>query len=254
MTELDQNAQNILGDDSMSDLRKYALLASGSPSIVSLIKYELITNLFGGVRGALGFVLRKHIYRKLLRRLGESAKIGRNVTFRGVKKIDIGKNVFIDENVVIDARGNAARIIIHDNVLIARNTIIRSRGEILEIGRGTDIGNHCIISTDSQLKVGEQVLIAAYTYLCAGGNHRHEDLARPIIQQGFDKQGGCHIGDGCWIGARTSVFDGVDIGEHTIVGAHSMVNKDLPAYAICFGSPAEVKKDRRATCSDAEAP
>ncbi|MFT5122602.1 MAG: acetyltransferase-like isoleucine patch superfamily enzyme [Candidatus Omnitrophota bacterium] len=250
MAELDQNAQNILKDDGMSDLRKYALLASGSPSLLALIKYELITTLFSGVRGALGFILRKRMYRSLLGHLGGGAKIGCNVTFRGVKKISIGKNVFIDENVVIDARGDDARIVIHDNVLIARNTIIRSRGETLEIGTGTDIGNHCIISTDSQLKVGEHVLIAAYTYLCAGGNHRHEDPTQPIIQQGFNKLGGCSIGNGCWIGARTSVFDGVHIGEHTIVGAHSMVNKSLPAYSVCFGSPACVVKDRRAEHPD----
>ena len=245
--DLDQNAQNILKDENRSDLQKYALLTAGTTSLAALLKYEMLTALFGGTSGALGLVLRSKAYRSLLAKLGHGAKIGRRVTFRGVNKIEVGNNVFIDDHCCIDARGESARVIIHDNVLISRNTVIRARNGTIEIGSGTDIGNNCIVSTDSRLTIGQKVLIAAFSYVCAGGNHTHADPEVPIIEQGFNKLGGATIGDGCWIGAHSSIFDGVEIGEHTIVGAHAMVNQSQPAFAVCVGAPARVIRDRRET-------
>ena len=242
--QLDQNAQNILKDDKLSDLEKYALLTAGTPGIMALTKYECLTGIFAGLPGALGLLLRSKIYPSLLKRLGRGAKIGRHVTLRGVNRIEIGNNVFIDDHCCIDARGDSAKVIIHDNVLISRNTVIRARNGTIEIGAGTDIGNNCIVSTDSKLTIGKKVLIAAFNYVCAGGNHVHVDRDTPIIEQGFNKLGGSSIGDGCWIGAHSSIFDGVHIGEHTIIGAHSMVNKSQPPHKICIGSPAAVLKDR----------
>lgn len=245
--QLDQNAQNILNDEELSNVQKYALLTAGRNSITALIKYELLTGLFSSIGGAIGLLLRSKTYRWLLNRLGHGVKIGRHVTFRGVNRIEVGSNVFIDDGCCLDARGNDAKIIIHDHVLISRNTVIRARNGTIEIQSGTDIGNNCIISTDSQLDIGKKVLIAAFTYVCAGGNHIHSDPNKPIIDQGFNKLGGAKIGDGCWIGAHTSIFDGVEIGNHTIIGAHSMVNKPQPPFSISVGAPAKVIKQRKTT-------
>jgi acetyltransferase-like isoleucine patch superfamily enzyme len=236
--------QRMLDNKRLPMWRKYALLATGTQSIRALLKYELIHGLLAGCPGAAGLWLRQKTYRSLLKNLGAGSHIGRNVTFRGVNKIEIGRNVFIDDGCSFDARGPDARIIIHDNAFVSRQTIVRTRGQTLEIGKGTDVGANCIVSTDSNLKIGENVLLAAYTYVCAGGNHVFRDPRVPILRQGMRSKGGVVIGDNVWIGAHSSIFDGVTIGEGTIVGAHSMVNKNLPEMKICFGSPARVVRDR----------
>ena len=81
-------------------------------------------------------------------------------------------------------------------------------------------------------------------YLAGGGNYHFERTDIPISEQGMDFKGGIHIGKNCWIGANTVVLDGVKIGNDTIVGAGSVVAKDLPPLAIALGNPAKIIKMR----------
>jgi acetyltransferase-like isoleucine patch superfamily enzyme len=237
-------AQRQLSAPGLPLWRKYAQLATGTDSVAALLRYEILHGLLAGAPGAGGLWLRQKAYRWLLARLGGGTQIGRNVTFRGVAHIEIGRNVFIDDGCSFDARGPDARIHIHDNVFISRQTIVRTRGREIVIGKGSDIGANCLVATDSSLVIGEDVLLAAYTYVCAGGNHLFRDPRVPILRQGMRSKGGVVIGNNVWVGAHSSIFDGVTIGEGTIVGAHSMVNKSLPEMKICFGSPARVMRDR----------
>jgi acetyltransferase-like isoleucine patch superfamily enzyme len=72
---------------------------------------------------------------------------------------------------------------------------------------------------------------------------------------GYEKFKKCHfnaeesqkevvIGSDVWIGANVSVFGGTSLGHGAIVGAHSLVNHDLPAYSISYGTPAKPVRDR----------
>jgi acetyltransferase-like isoleucine patch superfamily enzyme len=243
-TELDPQIQNVLADRRLSQREKYALLAVGSTSLLDLLRYEVLTGLLSGLPGALGYAGRRRLYRSLFRSVGRNVTIGRHVTVRGGLRISLGNNVFIDDNCVLDARGPDAAIVIEDDVLIARNTTIRTRGRELRIGRGTDIGSNCIVATDNRLRIGRDVLIAAYTYITAGGNHSFADRTRPIKEQGNTSKGGCVIEDGVWIGARSTVLDGVTIGEGAVVGAHSLVNRSLPPMTVAHGCPARVQRER----------
>ena len=92
--------------------------------------------------------------------------------------------------------------------------------------------------------MGKDVLIAAFTYIAAGGNHIYEDKTVPIRKQGFISRGGVTLGDDVWIGSHTAILDGVTVGRGAIIGAHSLVNKDLPEWAIAFGCPARVERLR----------
>lgn len=237
-------SHSVLHNKAMSPARKYALLAVGSPSFAALLKYELITGPLQNCPGAFGLIARQKLYRFLLGNLGRGSTIGRNVTLRGTGRIHIGRNVHIEEGCTLDARGSKSCIRIHDDVMISRNTILRARDGLIEIGRGSDIGANALLATDSRLIVGEDVLVAAYVYLCAGGNHNHSDPNIPIIHQGHTPRGGIQVGHGSWIGSHTSVFDGVEIGEHTIVGSHSLVNRSLGPRKTCFGIPAREVRDR----------
>jgi acetyltransferase-like isoleucine patch superfamily enzyme len=241
---LHHEAQKVLRDPDLSPFRKYSLLALGEVSAWRLLRYELITGLFSACPGALGYALRRRLYRPLFKSMGRRVTIGRNVTFRGTSRISLGDDVFIDDNGVVDARGPQASITIGPGTFIGRNTIIRCRGESLRIGDEADIGCDSLIATDSRLEIGRDVLISAYVYVAAGGAHRYDDKTVPISKQGVVKQGGSRIGDGAWIGAHSLITDGVTIGTGVVVGAHSMVNKSIPDMAIAFGVPARVQRYR----------
>ncbi len=241
---MEQQIQKNINQRGQSSLRQYGLLVVGSGSPWRLIRHEWLTGCLGGCTGAAGLWLRRKFYPGLFASCGRGLIVGRHVTLRGTSNIRIGKNVAMDDNVVLDARGPDAVIEIGDGVLISRNTIIRARNGRIVIGEGTDVGANCILATDSKLEIGPNTLIAAFTYITAGGNHAYANPDIPVIKQGFVSKGGVTIGDDVWIGSHTTVLDGVSIGRGAVVGAHSLVNKNIETMAIAWGAPA-VKRSQR---------
>lgn len=244
--DIDPQIQNNLNQPRQASWRQYARLAVGSDAPGPFLRHELVTGALSGFPGALGLWLRRKLYPGLLAACGRGLILGRHVTIRGSGRIRLGKNVAIDDNAVLDARGAEASIEIGDGVLISRNTIVRARNGRIAIGAGSDVGANCILATDSRLEIGRDVLIAAFTYVTAGGHHRYEDPAVPIIRQGFVSKGGVTIGDDVWLGSHVAVLDGVSIGSGCVVGAHSLVNKSLAARSVAWGVPAIRQRERTA--------
>lgn len=76
-------------------------------------------------------------------------------------------------------------------------------------------------------------------------NHRFDDTGIPMCEQGFSEDRPVYIGDDVWIGGRVIILPGVKVGDHAIIGAGSVVTKDVPSWAIAAGNPAAVKKYRK---------
>ena len=110
---------------------------------------------------------------------------------------------------------------------------------------GCSIGANCILSSSSSLSIGDNALVASCAYILAGGQHSFDRIDTPIIAQEMVSKGGVTIGSNSWLGARVTILDGVRIGDHAIVGACSLVNRDVPDYHIAYGLPAKPVKDRR---------
>jgi acetyltransferase-like isoleucine patch superfamily enzyme len=70
-------------------------------------------------------------------------------------------------------------------------------------------------------------------------NHGYEDVTRPISQQSQPERP-VVIGDGSWLGHGAVVLPGVTIGKHVVIGANSVVTKDIPDFSVAVGSPAKV--------------
>lgn len=241
---IDKPAGEMLNSSPGSGFMKYAELAAGKRSFFAVVNYDLITGIFGPWPGMSGFVLRRVFYRMVLNHVGKGVTIARNVTFRGAAKVSLGDRVFVDERCMIAARGKDASVVIENDVLLACNTIVRSRGGELIVGQGSSIGSNCILATDSRLVVGKDVLLGAYTYLCAGGSHKFDDKNIPVIRQSCESKGGVSVGDGAWIGAHTTVLDGAKIGAGAVVGANSLVKTELPDMSVSYGTPARIQKQR----------
>jgi acetyltransferase-like isoleucine patch superfamily enzyme len=195
----------------------------------------------------LGFFLRQKTYKILFRKQGKGVAISTGVSLRQPGKIFLGDGCTIDESVRASVGGKKnAEMRIGKNVFIGSGTILNVRDGSIEISDFTSVGSHCRIATMSHIEIGRYVVIAAYSYI-GGGNYRTERTDIPMALQGPESHRGVTIGDDVWIGAHTTVSDGVTIGKGAIIGAMSFVNKDIPDYSVAYGCPAKVHKKRKNT-------
>lgn len=226
-------------DERQSARQKYAALIVGRSGWPALIQYELIMLVAQSAPGALGLVLRKSLYPRLLARCGRGTVFGQHVALRHPHKIAIGENVVIDDNCLLDAKGENNRgIRIGSGVFVGRNTILSCKNGDIVIGDGANIGFNCELFSASRVEVGARTLLAAYCYLI-GGDHDPSDADKAVLEQGRVSRG-VSVGEGAWLGAGVKVLDGVTIGARAIVGAGAVVRADVPDGATAVGVPARI--------------
>ena len=238
-----KKAQEQLFEPGTSSRAKYAELVVGRPGLGALVKYELIIMFCQAWPGALGLVLRKALYPMLLGSCGRNVVFGQHVVLRHPHKIHIGSNVVIDDNILIDAKGetnNGVRI--GDGVFVGRNTILSCKNGDIELADGANIGFNCEVFSASRVTIGKNVLMAAYTYVI-GGDHDFSDPSKSVLEQSRTSAG-VVIGDGAWLGAGAKILDGVVIGDRAVIGAGAVVRDAVPASAIAVGIPARVVGSR----------
>jgi len=236
-------AQEQLFDRRTSAREKYAALVVGRPGLGPLVKHELITLLSQNTPGALGLLLRTTLYPSLLGACGSNVIFGQNVVLRHPHKIRIGSDVVIDDNCLIDAKGNANRgITIGSGVFIGRNTILSCKDGDIDIDDRANIGFNSEIFSASAVRIGQDTLIAAYCYII-GGDHDFSDPSQPVLTQAR-RSTGVTVGNGAWLGAGAKVLDGVSIGDGAVVGAGAVVREAIPARAIAVGVPARIVAQR----------
>ena len=238
-------AQEQLFAPGKSSRQKYAELVVGRDGLMALLRHEIIVSIAQARAGALGLLLRKVLYPRLLGSCGRNVVFGQNVVLRHPHKIRVGHRVVIDDNCLVDAKGNQNRgVTIGDGVFIGRNTILSCKSGDIEIGDGANIGFNCEIFSASRVTIGASVLMAAYAYVI-GGDHLFSDPSMPVLAQARTSAG-VTIGDGAWIGAGAKILDGVTVGAHAVIGAGAVVREDVPASAVAVGVPARVVSTRAA--------
>lgn len=174
--------------------------------------------------------------------------IGRKVSLKYKSRINLGKSVFIGDNVEINALSKYG-VTIGNNVSILKNSIIECTGVIRNIGEGLVIGNNVGIAQNCFIQVRGKVTIKDNVILGPGvsifsENHVFENPDLPVSVQGETRKG-VTIEEGVWIGTRATILDGVTIGRNSIIAAGSVVNKNVPPYAVVGGVPAKILKIRK---------
>src|SRR5207237_6757061 len=128
-----------------------------------------------------------------------------------------------------------SRIALGDRVYIGAGSWLQTlpdsenRSVAIFIGSGTSIAGSCVISAVRNVYLEEDVLLARNVYI-ADHRHRYTRIDTPIIAQGLDKVAAVRIRRGAWVGQNVVVCPGVTIGAGAVVGANSVVNRDIPAY------------------------
>lgn len=119
---------------------------------------------------------------------------------------------------------------IHPSAIIGKDCAI-GKGSIVMAGvvinPSCRIGNFCIVNTNASLD--HDSLMEDFSSLA------------PKVAAG----GNCVIGSYSAIGIGSSLFHKIRIGEHTVVGAGSVVSRDLPSFSVCYGVPAKKIRDRK---------
>ncbi|MFT6031677.1 MAG: acetyltransferase-like isoleucine patch superfamily enzyme [Arenicella sp.] len=237
-----------LTDSNKSAFTRYQDLALGSTSIWYLLKYELIMLFTSWIPGALGLVLRKLCYPLIIGKVGSNVIFGQGVAIRHGEKITIGDGVIIDDGAVLDAKGGTnLGIAIGDNTIVSRNVVLSCKNGDISIGSGCTIGISTLVHAmeGSNVSIGDTVLIGAFCYFIGSGPYGTEDLQLPFKQQGMFPQGGIKVANNVWFGSHAQVLDGVAIESGSIIGASTVVNKNVGEFDVVAGVPMKVLKNRR---------
>ena len=112
----------------------------------------------------------------------------------------------------------------------------------ISIGDNSGIGINCLVG--GAAVIGRDVMMGPECIFYAQ-NHAFDRLDIPMNRQGFGEDRPVTVGDDVWFGARVIVLPGVRIGSHCIIGAGSVVTKDVPDYAVVGGNPARILRMRK---------
>jgi acetyltransferase-like isoleucine patch superfamily enzyme len=112
----------------------------------------------------------------------------------------------------------------------------------IRIGRNVLLDQGTVLMAQHAITIGNDVLIAAYCFI-VDFNHAFTDKNKRIIKQGY-VAAPIVIEDDVWIGAHVMILPGVHIGKGAVVGAGSVVTKNVKAYQVVAGNPAKVIKKR----------
>jgi acetyltransferase-like isoleucine patch superfamily enzyme len=170
--------------------------------------------------GKLELILFAARHRSAFRKLGHKARLFRPYRIDGMGAIEIGDESSLQRGgwlYCVSIDGGSASLI---------------------IGQGCSFGynNHIVAVRD--VKIGDHVLTANNVYI--GDNaHSYLDVSRPIMHQPVIFKRAVSIGGGTWIGENACVI-GASVGRNCVIGANSVVTRDIPDYCVAVGVPARV--------------
>lgn len=153
---------------------------------------------------------------------GKGARIiGRIIVFRTPEsKIQIGNHCIFNSSSKLNFRGINHPCILQTGTPHAKILI----GNHVEMSGTSIVSNHSVT-------IGNNVLIGANCQIGDrdGHSNRYKSSPKPIL-----------IENDVWLGMNVTVLKGVTIGEHSIIGANSVVTKDIPSNSIAAGNPCSV--------------
>jgi acetyltransferase-like isoleucine patch superfamily enzyme len=134
------------------------------------------------------------------------------------------------------------RIVLAENVMLGKGFTIHCYGGIVNIGLNTIFGPNVVIYGHGNVTVGKNCLIAMECKIIAS-NHQIPSASINIIDVP-DINKPVVIGNDVWLGANVIVLAGITIGDGCVVGAGSVVTKNLEPYSIAVGNPAKIIRKR----------
>ena len=162
------------------------------------------------------------LYKYRFKSFGKKSYLHSPLKIDGIENIEIGNGVSIAYKTWLAAvplTGEKSKLIIED---------------------GVNIGNFNHIYATQSIIIRKNVLTADKIYI-SDNLHGYENIYTPIIKQPIVQKKEVEIGEGSWLGENVCII-GASIGKHCVVGANSVVTKDIPDYCVIVGVPAKIIK------------
>lgn len=178
------------------------------------------------------------------RTLPKFANKQKNLRISLPRRIDNPKNIYIGDNVSIGP-GSLLKTVVqypgNSKQAEEMGIDIQKFTPTLKIGNRVSATASLQISALNKIVIEDDVMFASNIFIC-DGLHGYENTDVPYKYQPMFKIEPITIGRGCWIGQNVVIMPGVTIGEMSIIGANSVVTKDIPSRSIAVGAPARVVK------------
>lgn len=220
----------------ISLLKDYYHVSSTSNVFRAMLKdFAVSVLLFSGTGLLRSFV--KGFLGRIFIRSGFPLLIGSRFKVMHPENIRLGHHVWIRDDVTLVAN---KKMEIGNDTIIGERSTIWSEGK-LAIGNNVGIGkNNYIAELGGSIQIGNNVLIADSVRIYSI-SHTFEDPSKIILLQGYTKHT-IIIKDNVWIGSGAVIFNDVTIHEGAVIGANTVVNKDVPAFSVFAGNPGKVIK------------
>lgn len=224
-----------------------------STNLLSYFIEQIVFLLFSWVPGIVGIALRAISYKMLFHSSGLQI-IEEGVSVKRSKNIYLEKGVYVGKNSYLWGTPEGLYIgphtrIMHNAYINVNNYsafTVKNEGLIyvskIEIGAYSVIGAFACLLGYGHICIGNYVIISNHCTIL-GYNHITQKKDMLIMDQGVRKYQTI-IEDDVWVGAHSVILPGVKIGKGSVIGAGSVVTKDIKPYTIAVGNPAKVIKER----------
>ncbi len=109
-------------------------------------------------------------------------------------------------------------------------------GKNIEVGKNFYANYNCTILDVAKVMIGDNCMLAPNVAIYTAGHPVHPLTRNTLYEYGIE----ITIGDNVWIGGNTVICPGAHIGSNTVIGAGSVVTRDIPDYSIAAGNPCRV--------------
>jgi len=166
---------------------------------------------------------KNRIKRHYSKNISGSSFLARNVQIFGLDNILIQDNCTIGEFTILTINNRSVK---GTQLSIGNNTYI-GRSNFFSTGKAITIKDYCIFGNNCSLICSDHIFQTPLVPYSSSGNSCHKSIT---------------VGVNCWFGDSVTILGDVNIGHGCIIGANSLVTKDIPPFSMAVGNPAKILK------------